>query len=55
MITMSLTGQALVDYARGKKGTPYFYGSKMAILKDDFMAEMHKMYPNIVTENYIKK
>lgn len=52
---MSLTGQALVDYARGKKGTPYFYGSKMAILKEDFMAEMHKIYPSIVTENYIKK
>lgn len=52
---MGLTGQALADYAAGKKGTPYFYGSKMAKLTESFMLQMHNSYPNTVTENYMQK
>lgn len=52
---MGLTGQVLADYAASKKGTPYFYGSKMAALTENFMQQMHRSYPNTVTENYMAK
>lgn len=50
-----LTGNGLAQYAISKIGTPYFYGSKMTILTEDFMAKMHKAYPNVVTNLYIAK
>lgn len=52
---MGLTGQALAAYAAGKKGTPYFYGSKMKVLTENFMQQMHKSYPNTVTNDYMDK
>jgi len=48
-------GIGLVDYARSKVGTPYFYGSKMKALTETFMAQMHKMYPSVVTLIYMAK
>ena len=52
---MSKTGIGLVDYARSKVGTPYFYGSKMKVLTELFMAQMHKQYPSTVTNSYMNK
>ena len=52
---MSKTGQGLVDYARSKVGTPYFYGAKMQKLTASFMNQMHKQYPGTVTDAYIAK
>ena len=52
---MGKTGQGLVDYAKGKLGTPYFYGSKMTKLTESFMTQMHKSYPSVVTEGYMTK
>lgn len=52
---MKKTGIGLVDYARSKVGTPYFYGSKMTVLTETFMAQMHKMYPSVVTLIYMAK
>lgn len=52
---MILTGQGLADYAISKIGTPYFYGSKMTVLTDAFMQNMHRLYPNVVTNAYISK
>ena len=52
---MAKTGQGLVDYAKSKVGTPYFYGCKMAKLTESFMAQMGKSYPSVVTATYIKK
>lgn len=49
------TGIALVDYARSKVGTPYFYGSKMKPLTETFMAQMHRQYPSTVTNSYMNK
>ena len=49
------TGEGLAAYAKSKLGTPYFYGSKMSKLTEDFMQRMHKQYPKTVTENYMKK
>ena len=48
-------GIGLVDYARSKVGTPYFYGSKMTALTETFMHTMHKMYPSVVTLVYMAK
>lgn len=45
----------LVTYAKGKVGTPYFYGSKMKVLTELFMAQMHKQYPSVVTNSYMNK
>ena len=45
----------LVTYAKGKVGTPYFYGSKMKVLTELFMAQMHKQYPSTVTNSYMNK
>lgn len=49
------TGKELVKYAKGKVGTPYFYGSKMAELTESFMAQMNRLYPSMVTANYMQK
>jgi len=50
---MKLTGQGLVAHAISKKGTPYFYGAKMNVLTESFMAQMHKAYPGTVTNTYM--
>lgn len=54
---MSKTGQGLANFARGKVGTPYFYGSKIQYgkLTESFMQNMHKSYPKTVTSAYMKK
>jgi len=52
---MSKTGIGLVDYCKSKVGTPYFYGSKMKVLTETFMAQMHKQYPSTVTNSYMNK
>jgi hypothetical protein len=51
------TGTELVSYALGLLGTPYFYGSKIpdGNLTEAKMDLMHRMYPDTVTDNYIKK
>lgn len=48
-----MTGICLAQYAESKKGTPYFYGSKMKVLNESFMKSMHAQYPKIVTTAYI--
>lgn len=48
-----LTGTGLAEYAKGKKGTPYFYGSKMKILTESYMKAMHAAYPSVVTATYM--
>ena len=50
-----LTGNGLVEYARGKVGTPYFYGAKMETLTNSLMATMHRLYPGTVTDAYMRK
>lgn len=50
---MAITGLGLAQYAESKKGTPYFYGSKMKILTEPFMKSMHAQYPKIVTTAYM--
>lgn len=50
-----MNGKELANYAVTKKNTPYFYGSKMKVLTNVFMATMHKMYPNTVTDAYMTK
>ena len=50
-----LTGNGLVEYARGKVGTPYFYGAKMETLTNSLMATMHRLYPVTVTDAYMRK
>lgn len=52
---MSLTGIGLANYAESKLGTPYFYGSKMTVLTESFMASMHRLYPRTVTSAYMTK
>lgn len=52
---MSKTGQGLADFAKSKLGTPYFYGAKWNVLTEAYMAQMHKMYPSIVTNSYMQK
>ena len=49
------TGIGMADYAISKIGTPYFYGSKMKMLTETFMNQMHAQYPNIVTNAYMSK
>lgn len=48
------TGQGLAEYAISKLGTPYFYGSKMDVLTEKKMAQMHSYYPSVVTKNYME-
>ena len=50
-----MTGNELVIYAKGKVGTPYFYGTKMQELTEYFMQAMHEMYPKTVTTLYMAK
>lgn len=52
---MSKAGKGLVAYAKGKVGTPYFYGSKMTKLTEKFMEQMHERYPSMVTAKYMQK
>lgn len=52
---MNKTGKGMADYARTKLGTPYFYGSKMDVLTENFANYMHKAYPGTVTTSYIDK
>ena len=49
------TGEGLAAYAKSKLGVPYFYGSKMKKLTESFMQQMHRQYPKVVTDAYIKK
>ncbi len=48
-----ITGQGLALFAESKKGTPYFYGSKMKVLTENFMKQMHAAYPKVVTAAYM--
>lgn len=45
--------QSLVDYCKSKIGTPYFYGAKMQVLTEPYMAMMHDLYPSTVTKAYM--
>lgn len=49
------TGKGLADYAMNKLGMPYFYGSKMNVLTESYMALMHERYPKMVSTSYMKK
>ncbi len=49
------TGQGLVNFAKSKVGTPYFYGLKMQKLTEKIMSDMHKAYPSTVTAAYMNK
>ena len=51
------TGNGMVEYARGRLGTPYFYGAKIqeGALTERKMSTMHAMYPKVVTVNYMAK
>ena len=49
------TGKGLVTYVSDKLGTPYFYGAEMEELTEDLMQRMHREYPDVVTEQYMKK
>lgn len=51
------TGAGLVDYARGRLGTPYFYGAKIpeGALTENKMSTMHRLYPKVVTTSYMAK
>jgi len=52
---MGKTGIGMAEYAIGKIGTPYFYGSKMQVLTEAYMTTMKALYPKTVTAAYIKK
>lgn len=52
---MGKTGKGLAEYAVSKLGTPYFYGSKMTTLTENFMSQMHRSYPSVVTSSYMAK
>ena len=47
------SGKGLVEFAKGKIGTPYFYGAKMQILTEEKMQSLHKQYPSNVTLAYM--
>lgn len=49
------TGKGLAEYAISKIGTPYFYGSKMSVLTEAYISQMHSLYPNVVTNAYMSK
>lgn len=51
------TGSGMVEYARNRLGTPYFYGAKIPEggLTEKKMSTMHTMYPKVVTNSYIAK
>lgn len=49
------TGVGLANWGMSKVGTPYFYGSKMTVLTENQMQQLHRLYPSIVTAAYMKK
>lgn len=51
------TGSGMVEYARARLGTPYFYGAKISegALTERKMSTMHAKYPKVVTTNYMAK
>lgn len=51
------TGSGMVEYARNRLGTPYFYGAKIpeGALTEKKMSTMHAMYPKVVTNSYMAK
>lgn len=49
------SGAELAEYALSNIGTPYFFGAKMNVLTENYMAQMHKLYPGTVTTNYMQK
>ena len=51
------TGSGMVEYARGRLGTPYFYGAKIpdGNLTEKKMSTMHALYPKVVTTSYMAK
>nr|DAG28809.1 MAG TPA: putative peptidoglycan binding domain protein [Bacteriophage sp.] len=51
------TGSGMVEYARNRIGTPYFYGAKISegALTEKKMSTMHMMYPKVVTNSYMSK
>ena len=51
------TGNGMVEYARNRLGTPYFYGAKIpeGALTERKMSTMHAMYPKVVTISYMAK
>lgn len=49
-----LKGKDLADYAIRKLGTPYFYGSKMDVLTEAKMKQMHNLYPDVVSVSYME-
>lgn len=51
------TGSGMVEYARARLGTPYFYGAKIpeGALTENKMSTMHRMYPKVVTTAYMAK
>lgn len=50
-----LTGNGLAQYAISKLGTPYFYGMKMETLTNTKADTMHRLYPDVVNDAYLKK
>lgn len=53
--TEKKTGKGLAAYVTGRLGTPYFYGAEMEELTENLMQRMHREYPEVVTEKYMKK
>ena len=51
------TGSGMVEYARARLGTPYFYGAKIpeGALTERKMSTMHARYPKVVTTSYMAK
>lgn len=56
-IKKGLTGQGLADFAEYRIGMPYFYGAKISYgrLTEDFMQELHKRLPDLVTDDYMEQ
>ena len=49
------TGKGLAEFAYSKIGTPYFYGAKWNVLTENYMQQMHRLYPDKVTNAYMEK
>lgn len=50
-----LTGSELVEYAKSKVDTPYFYGCLMEALTNEKAISLANSFPSIVTPNYLAK
>ncbi len=52
-----LASDGLVKFGKSMLGTPYFYGAKISEgpLTEDKMQRMNKLYPTLVSADYIKK